>query len=114
MCPSVTTILAPGCVPADRASTPGNTLKISSAVRLRTRFWLQINSSFVAYSRFFAIQSRSCRFDFQPTRRLNQLPFCPFYQPVLSYGVFDGTNDSPVADNAISIHGAREHNLKNL
>ena len=33
---------------------------------------------------------------------------------MLFYGVFDGTNDSPVADNAISIHGAREHNLKNL
>src|SRR5579863_5540982 len=33
---------------------------------------------------------------------------------MLFYGVFDGTNDSPVTDNAISIHGAREHNLKNL
>src|ERR1700689_1717608 len=33
---------------------------------------------------------------------------------MLLYGVFDGTNDSPVTDDAICIHGAREHNLKNL
>jgi excinuclease ABC subunit A len=30
------------------------------------------------------------------------------------YKVFDGTDNFPVTDNAISIHGAREHNLKNL
>src|ERR1700689_3626552 len=33
---------------------------------------------------------------------------------MLLYGVFDGTNDSPVTDDAICIHGAREHNLKNI
>lgn len=47
--PSVTMILALGWVPADRTSTPGMPLRISSAVRLRWRLRLQMNRTLIEY-----------------------------------------------------------------